>query len=71
MKITKPTLDKKARAAQFAQGEVKGRQPPRGSVRLTVNIDGALHRKFKIAAVASGQTMGEMLEAWIRDNLGA
>ena len=70
MKITKPPLDKKARAAQFAQGEAKGRHPPRGVVRLTVNIDAALHRRFKVAAVSTGQTMGEMLEDWIRQNLG-
>ena len=66
----KPALGKAAKAARFAEGEGKGRQPPRGSVRLTVNIDADLHRKFKIAAVASGQTMGEMLEAWIRQHLG-
>ena len=70
MKITKPAIDKKARAAKFAQGDAKGRQPPRGSRRLTVNIDAGLHRKFKLEAVATERTMGEMLEAWIRQNLG-
>ena len=71
MKITKPTIDKKTRAAQFAQGDAKGRQPPRGSVRLTVNIDAGLHRRFKLEAVSRGQPMGEMLEVWIREKLGA
>ena len=66
----KPTISKAAQAVRFAEGDVKGRQPPRGSVRLTVNIDSKLHRKFKVAAVASGRTMGEMLEAWIRQHLG-
>ena len=71
MKITKPTIDKKTRAAQFAKGEVKGRQPPRGSVRLTVNIDAALHLRFKMEAVSRRQPMGAMLEDWIREKLGA
>lgn len=70
MKIAKPPLDKKARAAQFAKGEVKGRPPPRGSVRLTVNIDARLHRRFKLEAVSRGQPMGAMLEDWIRQQLG-
>jgi len=62
--------DIRARAAAFAKGETKGRTPPSGSVRLTVNIDAQLHRRFKIAAVASGRTMGEMLEDWIREHVG-
>ena len=68
---TKKPMDKAAQAVKFAEGEAKGRQPPRGSRRLTVNIDAGLHRKFKLEAVATGRTMGEMLEAWIRQNLGA
>jgi hypothetical protein len=70
MKITKPAIDRKARAAKFAEGESKGRQPPSGVVRLTVNIDASLHRKFKMEAVARGQTMGGLIEDWIRQHLG-
>ena len=68
---TKKPMSKAAQAVRFAEGEAKGRHPPRGSVRLTVNIDAGLHRKFKLEAVATGQTMGAMLEHWIRENLGA
>ena len=71
MKITKPQIDKKAAAVKFAKGDAKGRQPPSGAVRLTVNIDARLHRRFKLEAVATGQTMGAMLETWIREKLGA
>jgi hypothetical protein len=70
MKITKPAIDRKARAAKFAEGGSKGRQPPSGTVRLTVNIDRALHKKFKGEAVNREQTMGDMLEDWIRQHLG-
>jgi len=66
---TKKPMSKAAQAVKFAEGEPKGRQPPRGVVRLTVNINAGLHRKFKLAAVSRGQTMGAMLEDWIRDNL--
>jgi predicted HicB family RNase H-like nuclease len=65
VRIAKPDIDKRARAAKFAQGEAKGRQPPRGVVRLTVNLDASLHRRFKVEAAAQGVTMGELLAEWI------
>lgn len=65
MKIAKPEIDKRARAAKFAEGAPKGRRPPSGVVRLTVNLDAGLHRRFKVEAAAQGVTMGELLAEWI------
>lgn len=40
---------------------------PEGSVRLTVNIRKAAHRKLKIRAAQKDTTIGALIEAWIAE----
>lgn len=39
---------------------------PKDDVRLTINLNRALHYKLKLRAAKTQQTIGAMIEDWIR-----
>ena len=43
--------------------------PPKGSIRLNVNVPVPLHQKLKVAAVMTRSTMGDLIQQLIRDEL--
>jgi hypothetical protein len=63
------TIDKDVKRLRTATSEPKSGLVPDGDVRLSANIDQAIHLKLKIAAAEQRTTIGELIEKLITDNL--
>ncbi len=40
--------------------------PPKGSVRMNMNVDGTLHYEFRLAAASEGKRMTDVLIEFMR-----